>query len=177
MRIDRMFFEKFESKAKADPVLQGKIESENWDQAVEYVTTNLFDKPNEHFNLDKLRKAAGVDRRLSLREILEKVFDRIPGFKSKDELLDDEFQKFVLDCQPSEAEAIVPMKYFFKAYATDGKLRSIIDNKDFTDLNVNPTFGMGILRLCRPNGATASLNTSRITSLSISLCKKAFHHA
>ncbi|QQR68892.1 MAG: DEAD/DEAH box helicase family protein [Alphaproteobacteria bacterium] len=143
MRIDRMFFEKFESKAKADPVLQGKIESENWDQAVEYVTTNLFDKPNEHFNLDKLRKAAGVDRRLSLREILEKVFDRIPGFKSKDELLDDEFQKFVLDCQPSEAEAIVPMKYFFKAYATDGKLRSIIDNKDFTDLNVNPTFGMG----------------------------------
>lgn len=143
MRIDRMFFEKFESKAKADPVLQEKIESENWDQAVEYVTTNLFDKPNEHFNLDKLRKAAGVDRRLSLREILEKVFDRIPGFKSKDELLDDEFQKFVLDCQPSEAEAIVPMKYFFKAYATDGKLRSIIDNKDFTDLNVNPTFGMG----------------------------------
>jgi len=40
-----------------------------------------------------------VDRRLSVREILEKVFGRIPGFKSRDELLDDEFQKFLLDCQ------------------------------------------------------------------------------
>ncbi|MGC1861346.1 MAG: DEAD/DEAH box helicase family protein [Methylocystis sp.] len=143
MRIDRMFFEKFEGTAKADPVLQEKIESENWDQAVEYVTTNLFDKPSEYFTLDKLRKAAGVDRRLTLREILQKVFGFIPGFKSKDELLDDEFQKFVLDCQPEEAEAIVPMKYYFKAYATDGKLRDIIDNKHFADLNVNPTFGMG----------------------------------
>jgi type I restriction enzyme, R subunit len=71
MRIDRMFFEKFEDRAKTDPVLQEKIESENWDQAVEYVTTHLFEKPNEYFNLDKLRKAAGVDRRLTLREIPE----------------------------------------------------------------------------------------------------------
>jgi len=148
MRIDRMLFEKFEDRAKTDPALQEKIESENWDQAVEYVTTNLFDKPNEYFNLDKLRKAAGVDRRLTLREILEKVFGFIPGFKSKDELLDDEFQKFLLDCQPGEAEAIVPMKYFFKAYATDGKLRDIIDGKHFSDLNVNPTFGMGDFKGC-----------------------------
>ena len=97
----------------------------------------------DYFNLEKLRKAAGVDRRLTLREILEKVFGRINAFKSKDEMLEDEFQKFILDCQPEEAEAIVPMKYYFKAYATDGKLREIIDNREFTDLNVNPTFGMG----------------------------------
>lgn len=150
MRIDRMLFEKFEDRAKTDPVLQEKIESENWDQAVEYVTANLFDKPNDYFNLDKLRKAAGVDRRLSLREILEKIFGFIPGFKSKDQLLDDEFQKFLLDCQPGEAEAVVPMKYFFKAYATDGKLRDIIDSKHFTDLNVNPTFSMGDFRAVPP---------------------------
>jgi type I restriction enzyme R subunit len=143
MKIDRMFFEKFEDKAKTDPVLQEKIETENWDQAVEYVNAHLFDKPNEFFNLEKLRKAAGVDRRLTLREILEKVFGRIPGFKSKEELLDDEFQKFLLDCQPEEAEAIVPMKYYFKAYATDGRFRNIIDTKCFADLNVNPTFSMG----------------------------------
>lgn len=34
------------------------------------------------------------------------------------------------------------MKYFFKAYATDGRLRDIIDKKHYTGLNVNPTFGM-----------------------------------
>ncbi len=142
MKIDRMFFEKFEEKVKEDTVLKEQVEAEQWDQAVDHVVNNLFDKPQEYFNLDKLRKAAGVDRRLSLREILEKIFGFIPGFKSKDELLDDEFQKFLLDCHPDEAGKIVPMKYYFKAYATDGHLRQIIEDKRLTDLNVNPAFGM-----------------------------------
>lgn len=142
MKIDRMFFEKFEEKVKEDAVLKEQVEAEQWDQAVDHVISNLFDKPQEYFNLDKLRKAAGVDRRLSLREILEKIFGFIPYFKSKDELLEDEFQRFLLDCHPDEARQIVPMKYYFKAYATDGHLRQIIENKRLTDLNVNPTFGM-----------------------------------
>ena len=49
----------------------------------------VFDKPEEYYTLDKLRKAAAVDRRLTLREILEKIFGLIPRFKSKDELLHD----------------------------------------------------------------------------------------
>jgi type I restriction enzyme R subunit len=142
MKIDRMFFEKFEEKVKDDAVLKEQVEAEQWDQAVDRVINNLFDKPQEYYNLDKLRKAAGVDRRLSLREILEKIFGFIPGFKSKEELLDDEFQKFLLDCHPDDAAKIVPMKYYFKAYATDGHLRQIIEDKRLTDLNVNPTFGM-----------------------------------
>jgi type I restriction enzyme R subunit len=142
MRIDRMFFDKFEDKAKNDTVLQAAIDAGLWDQAIDHVTNELFDKPNEYFNLEKLRKAAGVDRRLSLREMLEKIFGRIPYFKSKQELLDDEFQKFLLDVQPEEADAILPMKYYFAAYATDGHLRNIIENQEFTELNVNPAFNM-----------------------------------
>lgn len=133
MKVDRMFFDKFEEKVKEDTVLKDQVEAEQWDQAVDHVTNNLF---------DKLRKAAGVDRRLSLREILEKIFGFITYFKSKDELLDDEFQRFLLACHPDEAGQIVPMKYYFKAYATDGRLRQIIENRRLTDLNVNPTFGM-----------------------------------
>jgi type I restriction enzyme R subunit len=142
MRIDRMFFDKFEEKVKEDTVLKEQVEAEQWDQAVAHVVNNLFDKPQEYFNLDKLRKAAGVDRRLSVREILQKIFGFIPGFKSKDELLDDEFQKFLMDCQPEDSTKIVPIKYYFKAYATDGHLRQIIEDKRLTDLNINPTFGM-----------------------------------
>ena len=59
----------------------------------------VFDKPEEYYTLEKLRKAAAVDRRLTLREILEKVFGLIPEFKSKDEMLEEEFAKFVADCQ------------------------------------------------------------------------------
>lgn len=142
MKIDRMLFEKFEETVKADPVLQQQVEAEQWEQAVDHVVSNLFDKPQEFYNLDKLRKAAGVDRRLTMREILEKIFGLIPGFKSKDELLDDEFQKFLLDCHPDDAVKIVPMKYYFKAYATDYNLRQIIESGKLTELNVNPTFGM-----------------------------------
>jgi type I restriction enzyme R subunit len=106
------------------------------------VHAHLFDKPEEYFNLEKLRRAAGVDRRVSIREILEKIFGLIPGFKAKDELLEDEFQKFILDCKPDDAKHILAMKYYFKAYATDSRLRDIIENKRLTELNVNPTFSM-----------------------------------
>ena len=140
MRIDRMFFEKFEDTVKEDVILKKTVEAENWDQAVDYVVKEFFEKPQEFYNLDKLRKAAGVDRRLSLREILQKIFGFIPDFKSKDELLNDEFDKFLLDTQPDDPEAIPPIRYYFKAYVTDGYLRDIIDNKQFTNLNVNPTF-------------------------------------
>ena len=146
MKIDRMFFEEFESTVKADPILHQQVEDEQWDQAIDYVTKHLFDKPAEFYTLDKLRRATGVDRRLSLREILEKIFGLIPYFKAKDELLDDEFQKFLLDASTEDiekqADKIVAMKYYFKAYATDRRLRDIIDKKHLTDLNVNPTFGM-----------------------------------
>ena len=57
------------------------------------------------------------------REILERVFDLIPRFKSKDELLEEEFAKFVADHKPNRAgTAIIPIKNYFKAYATDGYL-------------------------------------------------------
>ena len=142
MKIDRMFFEKFEGKVKEDPVLREQVDAEHWDKAVEYVHTHLFDKPEEYFNLEKLRRAAGVDRRISVREILERIFGLIPFFKSKDEMLEDEFQKFILDCKPDDAKHIMAMKYYFKAYATDSRLRDIIEKKRLTELNVNPAFSM-----------------------------------
>jgi len=149
MKVDRMFFEKFEDTVKADPVLAQQVEGGQWEQAIDYVATELFDKPNEYFNLDKLRRAAGVDRRLGLREILEKAFGLITGFKSKDDILEEEFEKFLLDQQnatgfsaDSTASAVQAMKYYFKAYATDHHLREIIETKRLTALNVYPSFGM-----------------------------------
>jgi type I restriction enzyme, R subunit len=157
MKVDRMFFEKFEDKVKADPVITEQVNNAQWDQAIDYITTELFDKPSEYFNLDKLRRAAGVDRRLGLREILEKAFGFIPGFKSKDDLLEEEFDKFLLDQQnatgfsaDSAATAIVAMKYYFKAYATDHRLRDIIETKRLTDLNVYPAFGMSDFKAVPP---------------------------
>ena len=77
---------------------------------------------------------------MSLREILEKIFGLIPRFKSKDELLEEEFSKFVADCKPDEAAAIPAIKNFFKAYVVSPNVRDSIDQRHFTDLATNPYF-------------------------------------
>ena len=103
MKIDRMFYEKFEDTVHENATIVEAVEAGQWDRVIDYINREVFDKPNEFYTLDKLRKAAAVDRRLGLREILEKIFGLIPRFKSKDELLEEEFSKFVADYKPAEA--------------------------------------------------------------------------
>jgi len=140
MKIDRMFFERFEDTVREDPVIVAAVEEGHWDRVIDYVNREVFDKPEEYYSLDKLRQSAAVDRRITLREILEKVFGLIPRFKSKDELLEEEFSKFVADHVPEPPSAISAIKHFFKAYITSGRLRDIIDHRQFTDLATNSVF-------------------------------------
>ena len=140
MKIDRMFYEKFEDTVRENDFIVASVEAGQWDRVIDYVNREVFDKPNEFYTLDKLRKAAAVDRRLGLREILEKIFGMIPRFKSKDELLEEEFSKFVADYKPQEAEAIPALKNYFKAYVTSDQIRHIIETKHYTDLATNPIF-------------------------------------
>jgi len=142
MKIDRMFYEKFENTVRDNKAISQGVESGQWDNVIDYINKEVFDKPNEFYSLEKLRKAAGVDRRLGLREIIEKIFGLIPGYKSKDELLEEEFSKFIADCRPKEEEldAIPVLKSYFKAYATSDQIRHIIESGSFTDLATNPNF-------------------------------------
>lgn len=140
MRIDRMFYQRFEESLRANEFIATSIEAGQWDRVIDFVNKEVFDKPEEFYSLEKLRKAAAVDRRLTLREILEKIFGLIPRFKSKDELLEEEFAKFVADAKPEEAEAIPAMKTFFKAYASSDQVRHIIESGELTDLATNPVF-------------------------------------
>ena len=140
MRIDRMFFEKFEDSVRENTIIANAVEAGQWDRVIDYVNREVFDKPTEYYTLDKLRKAATVDRRLTLREILEKIFGLIPRFKSKDELLEEEFAKFIADTKPDEFEAIPALKTYFKAYITSDQVRHVIESRNFTDLATNPVF-------------------------------------
>jgi type I restriction enzyme, R subunit len=142
MKIDRMFFEKFEETVTADQFIQENVLAERWDRVIAYVREHLLDKPEEFYTEDKLRRAAGVDRRLPLREIIEKAYGLIPRFKDKDELLEEEFAKFLADARPDDAAGIMAMKYYFKAYITDQQVREIIENRRLTELHTNATFTM-----------------------------------
>jgi len=140
MKIDRMFFQQFEEKIRENDFIAASVESGQWDRVIDYVNKEFFQNPEQHYSLEKLRKAAAVDRRVTLREILEKIFGLIPRFKSKDELLEEEFAKFVADYKPEESEVIPALKTYFKAYATSDQVRHIIDTGDLTDLATNPVF-------------------------------------
>lgn len=140
MKIDRMFYEKFEDRMRENDFIAASVEAGQWDRVIDYVNREVFNQPADFYTLEKLRQAAAVDRQLTLREILEKIFGLIPRFKSKDELLEEEFSKFVADYKPEEAETLPAIRTYFKAYATSDQIRHIIETGDLTDLATNPVF-------------------------------------
>jgi len=137
MKIDRKFYDQFEETVKNDETVRDHYERGDMKAAEEYIRENLFDKPEEFFNLEKLRKSVHLDRRLKLWEILEKAFGDIERFKSKDELLDEELDKFVSIHKP-DASHISQIRDFLYAYITDNEIRDIIENKEYNRLATNP---------------------------------------
>jgi type I restriction enzyme R subunit len=139
MKIDRMLYRDFENRIIMDDIIKKNVELGNWELIVSHIQNEILDKPNEYFNMEKLRKAAKIDRKVSIREMVEKIFGIIPKFKSKDEMLDEEFDKFISIYPPEEDVNIRALQYFFKAYIVDQDIRKIIENKDFQALQTNPT--------------------------------------
>jgi type I restriction enzyme R subunit len=145
MKIDRKLFERFEDTVKAAPEVRDRYERGDIKGAEEIVARDLFNKPEDFFNLDKLRQAVSLDRRITLRELLAKVFGEIDRFKTKDELLEDELAKFVSIHRPDAAHMPV-IRQFFKAYVTDGGVRQIVESREFGRLADNPKVSLADVR-------------------------------
>jgi type I restriction enzyme R subunit len=145
MKIDRKLFERFEEVLKADEYVKYKIYEGKYDEAEAYIKREVFDKPEDYFNLDKLRKSVKIDRRLSLREILDKIFGKIKRFKSKDEFMEEEIQKFISIYYP-ESKFVHIIGQFMKAYIIDEGIRRIMESGEFSELATNPRFNMRDLK-------------------------------
>lgn len=130
MRVDRMYFQKFEEQIRQDTFATEKAQVGDLEAIIRHIEENIFDKPEEFFNLEKLRKSLNIDRRISLREIVEVIFGLKPYFKTKDELLDEEFDKFDSRFMPDENQ-FTPAKNFFKTYVLDPEFRQHVDEGDF----------------------------------------------
>jgi type I restriction enzyme R subunit len=137
MKIDRMYFQKFEKTIIEHPGLKEQAEAGKWYELMDYLEKHILDKPEEYFTLEKLRSSIQIDRRVSMREIIEKILGMIPYFKTKNELLDEEFDKFDSRYLPKE-EYFSYAQTVFKAYILDAEFRAIIDNKNFALLNISP---------------------------------------
>lgn len=133
MRVDRMYYQKFEEQIRKDAFALEKMEAGDLEAITHHIEENIFDKPEEFFNLEKLRRSLNIDRRISLREIVEVIFGLKPYFKTRDELLDEEFDKFDSRYMPDESQFKVA-KDFFRTYVLEPDFRNKVDEGDFAYL-------------------------------------------
>ena len=138
MKIDRMFFQQFEDTVRQDADILKAIDAGNIESAMGLTLDKYLNKPSEFFTVDKLRKALKIDRKVSLREILEQIFYG-NAIKGKEDLIAEEFDKFISTVDVAEIKDIEALRYFFFAYLTDPTVRKIIDTQDYTELYYNPT--------------------------------------
>lgn len=141
MKVDRKLFEEAKKKIKKDEEIQEAVSEEKWERAVSILRSKYEDKPKLYLNLEKIRKSEHLDRRLSWREFLERVFGLIDTFKSKDEKLEEEVEKFISIHKP-ESKYVPYIRNYLKAYVADERFREIINSKQFAELNVYAGFTM-----------------------------------
>ena len=137
MRIDREAFEKFKEISKSDDIIEKLSAENNWEEMEKYLNEKVFDKPTEFFNLDKLRNILGVDRKISVKELIEYSQGKITGIKSKEQIIEDEYEKFDNEYVPEE-ENYSDIKDLFKSYLSDPELQDILETKQYAKLNMHP---------------------------------------
>ena len=138
MKIDKMYFGHFEEETKGDSKIVDMVKKQDWEGLEDYLVKEKFDKPNEYFNLDKLRKSLDIDRRITIKELIQLVFGEIPFIKNKNQLLEEEFDKFDDRYLPNPNDYDT-IKGFFQSYLTDGELRDIVESKKYGLLNTHPS--------------------------------------
>ena len=141
MMVDRKLFEKAREELQKDDEIKDAVDNEQWDKAVQIIRERYEDKPELYLNLEKIRKSENLDRRLSWREFLERIFGLIDAFKSKDDKLEEECEKFISVCKP-DSKYVPYIKNYLKAYVSDEQFRAIINNKDFQQLNFYAGFSL-----------------------------------
>ena len=139
MRIDRDLYKSFKEEFFKDKQsfnsLKQMIENQNFNDAEEYFKEKYLKKS---YSLERLREALGLDVNISIKDLLLYTFGFISKIKNKDEILEEEFDKFDDKFKPDES-SFNAVKQVFEAYATDKDFREKIDSGKYAELNVHPS--------------------------------------
>jgi type I restriction enzyme, R subunit len=143
MKIDRELYpeihQQFEHVIKTSETLQ-KINNEQGEYAVEdYIKTEVFNKPNEYWNAEKIRqsyeKKYHTGRKITLIEMIQNALGITNRFKDREERIDEEYQKFIdiqkPDIKIHEAQKAQLLKSFFEEYISDSDFRSNVNTGEY----------------------------------------------
>jgi type I restriction enzyme R subunit len=139
LKPDRMLF-KLEEIIKTNTDVVESYEKGLLKKAELIVRTEIFDKPEEYFNLEKIRKALGLDRKPTVTEYLDFVFTG-KHIAFADELFDQEIDTFITIYKP-EAKYYPYIRNAFKAILSDREVHQIMRDKDYPLLATNPLLSM-----------------------------------
>lgn len=167
MKIDRSLYphQQFEQVIQESKTLQKVQEEEGVEGLEEYIKIQVFNKPSEYWNAEKIRqsyeKEYQTKRKISLTEMILKAIGKQKNFKSREDRVDEEFQKFIDIQRPeileNQSEKGQILKTFFETYVSDYTFRDIIDNGRYGELAVYPSFTMPELQIL--NGAINDVKT------------------
>ena len=163
MRIDRDLYPKphqqFEYVVQNSETIQQVHEIEGITGVESFIKSEVFNKPSEYWNAEKIRdsyqREHKVGRRLALSEMIFKALGLTRRFKTREERIEEEYQKFIDIERPelTTGEATQLAKSFFETYLSDEDFRDIMRREQYADLATYSAFSMGDLGLLGTDNA------------------------
>ena len=141
MRIDREYYNKVTKTLIEDTTLNKAIKESNWDFAMNYFSDVYVNKPELFLTLEKVKKIENIDRNITWREYLEKVFGLVNKIKSREEVIKEEAEKFILIEKPNYL-LTEKIKNFIYLYSNDKTFKDIVDTKQFANLSTYQGFNL-----------------------------------
>lgn len=161
MRIDREYARGFENatreRVQQDVEANAAVVRKDWDMVEEFVKRNIFNKPTEYWTTDKLREAYNVNRRITLTEILQKIFGDITDFKTREQLADEYFDRF-LSLEGVDGSKVQELRALFLCYLFDPQLRDILTRKEYGLLSTSNCITVHELKILTPPQINLTIN-------------------
>lgn len=164
MKIDRMFFQEFASEVRGDPDISRAAGEDDWEAVLAYIDERILHRARANSArespaegevaesgadrsaaIELLRKLVSERDEESLSALFSRIFGRSIRLSWKDRLLDEAFEAFARAHAPEPA-LLEDLRFFFKSYVGERRIRDIIDSGRLPELN---TTSLGTERLRR----------------------------
>ncbi len=138
-KADKKNLELFEKFVRSNKEIIEAVENNHWEEIESFIEKNYFRKKD--ITLKNLSGHLKLGRTPTTRELIEKALGYITEFKSKNELIDDHYKKFVSEFNFDKDE-YWKIKNFFEVYSTDNSFREIIRKNKIAELAANNKFNI-----------------------------------
>jgi type I restriction enzyme R subunit len=143
MRVDReLYVDSFETRVRdlyaRDTEFKAAVDSGDYEQMKQIVEARVLSKSESNYTLDSVSQGYRADRRLRLHEILDRIFGKIARFKTREEIAQEEFDKFVVATDIS-SQLYYEAREFFKSYVLNEPFREAVNSRDFASFAGDPS--------------------------------------